>query len=349
MKIINRLRFNTLFTIVIAIMISLILFNILQLEKGAIQKNRNVNNIAGAVFELSILTNEYVLNQSDRTKRQWRIRYNSLSKLIENLELEIGMESLLLEEIWKNYTILGNIFFQLTTESKGIDNSEEAVSRMLELRNRLADTFITKSQVMVSVAQQLTTIIGNKVISVHESSFLAMFLIVAILLLIAAINSMLLGKSIIKPIVKLQEGSQIIGEGNFDFKFELPGRDEFGELSRSFDIMTERLKEITVSRDELENEITERKQAEEEREKLISNLRAASAKIKTLSGIIPICAWCKKIRNDDGFWKQVEEYIRDHTEAEFSHGLCPECAAKMEKEFNEGENSGARHNHKTYR
>ena len=84
-------------------------------------------------------------------------------------------------------------------------------------------------------------------------------------------------------------------------------------------------------------DITERKKAEEEREKLISDLQTASAKIKTLSEIIPICAWCKKIRDDEEYWKQVEEYIRDHTEAEFSHGLCPECAAKMEKEIGERE------------
>ena len=81
--------------------------------------------------------------------------------------------------------------------------------------------------------------------------------------------------------------------------------------------------------------ITERKQAEEEREKLISDLQAASAKIKTLKGIIPICAKCKKIRDDKGYWNQVEVYIRDHTEAEFSHGLCPECAAEIEKEIDE--------------
>ena len=84
-------------------------------------------------------------------------------------------------------------------------------------------------------------------------------------------------------------------------------------------------------------DITERKKAEEEREVLIRDLQAALAKIKTLSGIIPICAKCKKIRDDKGYWNQVEVYIRDHTEAEFSHGLCPECVAEMEKEIDEME------------
>ncbi len=84
-------------------------------------------------------------------------------------------------------------------------------------------------------------------------------------------------------------------------------------------------------------DITERKKVEEEREKLISDLQAALAEIKTLSGIIPICAKCKKIRDDKGYWNQVEVYIRDRTEAEFSHGLCPECVAEMEKEIDEME------------
>ncbi len=88
---------------------------------------------------------------------------------------------------------------------------------------------------------------------------------------------------------------------------------------------------------EVVRDITERKKIEEEREKLISDLQTALAKIKTLSGIIPICAKCKKIRDDNGYWTQVEEYIRDHTTAEFSHGLCPECVAEMEKEIDEME------------
>jgi PAS domain S-box-containing protein len=73
-------------------------------------------------------------------------------------------------------------------------------------------------------------------------------------------------------------------------------------------------------------DITERVQMEEA-------LRESLAKIKTLGGLIPICASCKKIRDDKGYWQQVEVYIRDHSEAEFSHGLCPECAQRLYPEF----------------
>ena len=79
----------------------------------------------------------------------------------------------------------------------------------------------------------------------------------------------------------------------------------------------------------LNEEISERKRIEEERERLVRDLQEALAEVKTLSGLLPICASCKKIRDDKGYWRQIEIYIRDHSEAEFSHSICPECVKKM--------------------
>ncbi|MCX5814477.1 MAG: response regulator transcription factor [Proteobacteria bacterium] len=70
-----------------------------------------------------------------------------------------------------------------------------------------------------------------------------------------------------------------------------------------------------------------------EQEKLTLELRDALSQVKILSGLLPICASCKKIRNDEGYWEQMEMYIRDHSEAEFSHSICPECAEKLYPEF----------------
>lgn len=72
-----------------------------------------------------------------------------------------------------------------------------------------------------------------------------------------------------------------------------------------------------------------RKRVEEDREKLILQLQDALTKIKTLRGLLPICASCKKIRDDKGYWQQIEVYIQDHSEAELSHGICPECMKKL--------------------
>ena len=76
-----------------------------------------------------------------------------------------------------------------------------------------------------------------------------------------------------------------------------------------------------------------RKQAAEERERLVAELQKALSEVKTLRGYIPICASCKKIRDDKGYWNQVESYIERHTEAEFSHGICPDCLKRLYPEY----------------
>lgn len=65
----------------------------------------------------------------------------------------------------------------------------------------------------------------------------------------------------------------------------------------------------------------------------IAELEAAINQIKTLKGLIPMCASCKKIRDDSGYWEEVEEYVMKHSEAEFSHGICPECMNKLYPEY----------------
>jgi hypothetical protein len=75
------------------------------------------------------------------------------------------------------------------------------------------------------------------------------------------------------------------------------------------------------------------KQADAEKSKVITELQEALAKVKTLSGFLSICAACKKIRDDHGYWNQIETYIRKHSEVEFSHSICPGCAQKMYPEI----------------
>jgi len=81
----------------------------------------------------------------------------------------------------------------------------------------------------------------------------------------------------------------------------------------------------------LNRHIAQRRLAEAEKDTLIAELHTALEEVKTLRGIIPICASCKKIRDDKGFWQQVEVYVSAHSEAMFSHGSCPECTEKIIK------------------
>jgi transcriptional regulator with PAS, ATPase and Fis domain len=83
---------------------------------------------------------------------------------------------------------------------------------------------------------------------------------------------------------------------------------------------------------EIVRDVTERTRMESEKEKLISELQEALSSIRTLRGLIPICAWCKKVRDDQGYWKRVEKFIEAHSDASFTHSICPACLKKEDPE-----------------
>ncbi len=117
------------------------------------------------------------------------------------------------------------------------------------------------------------------------------------------------------------------GQGSNQLGMGILGKDgapRYCEINITLVIEHERVTGIQgIARD-----ITERKSAEREREELIKKLQGALSSIKTLRGLIPICAWCKKIRDDSGYWKKVETYIEEHSDASFTAGICPECLKK---------------------
>ena len=75
-------------------------------------------------------------------------------------------------------------------------------------------------------------------------------------------------------------------------------------------------------------EIENRRKAEKEKKNLIRELQKALAEVKVLSGLLPICSFCKKIRDNEGYWQAIEMYIREHSAAEFTHGICDDCFEK---------------------
>jgi len=98
------------------------------------------------------------------------------------------------------------------------------------------------------------------------------------------------------------------------------------------------LREATEMRVELnlaQQEIERRKQVEKEKEGLIQELQQALSEVKTLRGFLPICANCRKVRDDRGYWQKIEEYIQQHSDARFSHGICPDCMKLLYPEYRE--------------
>ncbi len=132
------------------------------------------------------------------------------------------------------------------------------------------------------------------------------------------------GAIIVKPLNTIADKTRQIGGGRTDVRTHLLyTQDELGQLAKSFD-------DMVIALDQTNNKRTA---AEKEREALIAELSKALANIKTLKGLLPICASCKKIRDDKGYWEQIETYVRDHSEANFSHSICPDCMKKLYPEF----------------
>lgn len=97
--------------------------------------------------------------------------------------------------------------------------------------------------------------------------------------------------------------------------------------------VAQRTSELRQANEALRSEIEQRKSVQKEREVLIQELKQALGEVKTLSGLLPICSSCKKIRDDSGYWRQIEEYVKQHSNAEFTHGICPECVKKLYPDY----------------
>ncbi len=127
---------------------------------------------------------------------------------------------------------------------------------------------------------------------------------------------------ILKPLQIIQEKAGLIAEDDAHLgeKIELATSREFQDVACAFNTMSENLRH---QRDHLEERVQDR----------TKELTEALAKVRTLKGLLPICASCKKIRDDQGYWTQIESYLYKHSDAEFSHGICPDCAKKLYPEL----------------
>lgn len=106
------------------------------------------------------------------------------------------------------------------------------------------------------------------------------------------------------------------------------GSEYHGEINSSYIVGKDGMPGIVrvIIRD-----ISERKREEFERKATIAQLEAALAEVRTLRGLIPICAWCNRIRNDGGHWQKIEQYMREHSDADFTHSICESCQVQVEE------------------
>lgn len=149
-------------------------------------------------------------------------------------------------------------------------------------------------------------------------------------LLLALLFSLYFSRGIAFRINAVIRRCRRVARGQHQPEARIRTHDEFDDLMEAFDLMDEdlamsrrqtkaALKNLQEAHDHLEVRVCER----------TAELETALEKVNVLTGLLPICCSCKKIRDDKGYWQQVEQFVSSHTGARFSHGLCPDCGAKM--------------------
>ena len=266
MKIKTRLQLSIILSLILTATIGIFVLVALRQMSADIEEARTATEIVKGMAELKIVTHEYLLRPTDRSLMQWKSTYDYLIKRLMKKanEFESPAEKIALGKILKNITRFKAAFSNLTTgfeKEQGLGRQESAIPP--DLRDRLIGELLVKSQATVSPVFQFQQVIQTELVRKQQRTSLLIVIFIVILAVFVTAISLWINRSIARPIAELEKDIRIVGSGNLDHKVGTTAKDEIGQLSRSFDMMTGDLKETTTSIVELNREIDERKRAEE--------------------------------------------------------------------------------------
>lgn len=279
MRIQSKLRINAALPLALVLFTAAVLFVALRYVNDAGERNRLASSIVKEVFELTIITDEYLLNHAERAQRQWDLKYASLGQLLQGIGSAEAGEQAIVHRIYQEHQGLKATFTELVrnqqrqaalsaelqeplpskttkqrldVEMQRREQARKEAGILAEFEARLVGQLLSKSQAMVSGGLQLSNISQIKVTKAQQSGALAIFGFVALMGTVIAVTSLLINRSVVRPIVKVKEGTEIVAGGNLDYRLGIDRDDEIGDLSRTFDQMMDHLKATTASRDELD-------------------------------------------------------------------------------------------------
>jgi len=280
MKIRNKLYISAGISIILVV----ILFSVMLMTSRRIsEKNKEQvlsRNLQVAISELGIITYEYLMHREKRMEKQWTLRYNSAAKILRKAEKDK------IESLRADFSDFGRFFLQVTKNYKKTQNliqigaSQEKIDITIALEEKYVTQMLITSQSIITDTSRLAE---KTHVEATEAQKLVRNLVLILMIIfdiVVTTTSLLVARVISKPLDKLTKGTEIIGKGDLEYKIDIKSRDEIGELSTAFNQMTENLKKVTASRDELNKEIIERKLAEEALKEANQQLRASEQQLK---------------------------------------------------------------------
>lgn len=266
-----KLRFGIALAVVIALIAAAILAATFAGELSSIRRVRDMDAIVKSVFELQLLASECRLTALERARMQWQAKYESILADLHAVVPTTQEQRIILGRMLENHASLGRTFATLyggeRDEATTLDNAREG------MRRRLIAKMDVSLLAMLSDANQLFDSLYDHMIAGHRKADTAVALSsLAMVVLIVGLVVMV-NRSAIRPLQKLEEDSAVIGRGDLSHRTLIRTNDEVGQLSRAFDTMVERLRSVMAHRDELDREVSRRKRAQE-------GLRSALGELK---------------------------------------------------------------------
>jgi PAS domain S-box-containing protein len=279
----TRLKINVAVSVLTAVVIVLVLLQTFARVNGAVQES----NIAGAIitcaFERNTLRDDYLRTGSERAKKQWFAKHRQMGGLLKaaSEKFRDAEEKKNIEALIKDNISTGRIFTALVENREKARSDPESAALAREAENRL----VSQMRMRVYDRTLYAVALADGARERRDCALWLAAWAIACLSLAAAVaavaNSWTLSRAITERIERLRVGASTIGGGNLAYRIDTGDGDEFAELSRAFNAMTERL---STSHLELESEIAERKGAEDE-------LRQSEERFRTMANAIPQLAW----------------------------------------------------------
>jgi len=236
----------------------------------AVEQSRLIHDVVKGVFELNIVTNDYLLHHAERAQAQWQLKYGSLDQLLTGIEARNPEEEEILGRVIQEHAQLQPLFSQLVTDYQSRELSGEEIALSLALERRLVSQLLVKAQMMVEDTFRLEEAVRARVESAQRrGSFLLMALCLPILGVIIVLI-VLVSNKVVAGITTLHRGTELVALGDLEHHVNVGSSDEIGDLASAFNEMTGRLRE---SYQALEEEIVERKQVEFERNLMEAQLQ----------------------------------------------------------------------------
>ncbi|MCK5585432.1 HAMP domain-containing protein, partial [Candidatus Bipolaricaulota bacterium] len=228
----------------------------------AIEQSEVIHDVVRGVFELNIVTNDYLLHHEERAQAQWELRHGSLDQFLRGFEAHNSAEEEILSRIIQEHAQLQPLFSQLVTDYESRDLSTEKAAVSLDLEQRLVSQLLVKAQTMVADAFRLEEIVRARVESTQRrGNFLLVALCLPILGVIIVLIA-LVSNRIVAGITKLRQGTEIIGAGDLDYQVDVGSQDEIGDLAHAFNEMTHRLRQSYLEKSVMEAQLRQQQKLE---------------------------------------------------------------------------------------